>query len=130
MKSVLVVEDEPTLRRVYSDAIQGQGYAVIEAGLASSALRLLENAAPDLILLDIMMPRGEMDGIEFLARLKEKRPRAGIPVLIVSALGHDVNVELTARLGVRGIVPKPAAIDTLTDRIRRIIGPGSALPAG
>jgi len=125
MKSILVVEDEFRIRKAYADAIQEDGYAVTEAELASTALRLTDHMKPDLIVLDIMMPRGEMDGIEFLSRLHEKGTHTDTPILVVSGLGGDIDAHVTTRLGVRGVLTKPFPLRRLIDQIRRIVGPSS-----
>ena len=127
MKSVLLIEDEPRQREVYAQGIRSAGYVVIEAGQVSEALRLLDQGKPDLIVLDIMMPPGQMNGIEFLARLHHRSPLVETPVLVVSGLGKEINRDVATRLGVRGIVSKPVWIDGLVQEVRRIIGPSGPL---
>src|SRR5262245_30331423 len=69
MPEVLFVEDDDTLRGLYAECLREAGFTVREARLAEEGLHALRRAAPDLVLLDLAMPHGEMSGTELLARL-------------------------------------------------------------
>jgi len=116
----LLVEDDADERRLMARMLRDEGWAVAEAENGRIGLERLEAAAPDLILLDLMMP--EMDGFEFLARLRADPARDAIPVVIVTAA--DLSDEDRRRLdcGVVGILEKTACgREHLLERIRRLV---------
>ena len=83
-KKILVVEDSPTIRKVVSITLSQEGYEVIEAGDGLEALSRLNEAKPDLILLDIILPK--MDGYQILSIIRENPEFKDIPVIMLSAL--------------------------------------------
>jgi CheY-like chemotaxis protein len=122
---IVVVEDEAEVRAVWVEALQEAGYTVHDFALGGDALARLSEVRPDLILLDMMMPG--MDGYEFLARLRTDPASAGIPLLIVSAVGDSLSTSIDERgartLGVVGILAKPLNLATLIGHVERIVGP-------
>lgn len=82
-KTILVVDDEPDQREIYSAVLKHAGYAVIEAADAAAGIRLATEESPDLILLDIALP--VMDGWEAARVLKEDPRTANIPICAISA---------------------------------------------
>ncbi len=122
---IVVIDDEAEVRQVWVDALQEAGYAVEAFALGSEALTRLPVLAPDLILLDMMMPG--MDGYEFLARLRANPASARVPLVIVSALGESLSASIdepgAAALGVAAILPKPLDLTVLLRRIEQIVGP-------
>lgn len=123
---MLVLEDDEELRQAWVEALAAEGYAPVAGTDAAQALAQVTELAPDLILLDLVLP-GEMNGFEFLARLRATPGVAQIPVLIVSALGEELERAMDRRgrtaLGVAGIVPKPVDVPTLIGAVRQAIGP-------
>ena len=81
MAKVLVIEDEKSLRLLYQQDLQREGYEVVSAADAREGLDLAEREPPDLVVLDIRMPG--MDGLEAMGRLLDRRPR--VPVILNSA---------------------------------------------
>ena len=79
---VLLVDDDPQVREVVRINLEMEGYAVREAGNAEDGLAALEDEAPDLILLDVMMP--QVDGWEMLRRVQERHGVGSIPVVMFS----------------------------------------------
>ncbi len=128
-RRVLVLEDEQDVRDVWVEALEIAGYSVVGIAAGVEALQRLPDLQPELILLDMMMP--EMDGFEFLARIRANPVSAHIPVLIVSALGnallHAIDRRGAETLGVAGILPKPVQVGTLIERVGQIIGPGGTV---
>lgn len=120
---VFVVEDEAPVRGVLVESLEQSGFRAKGFGDGASALRQLEETIPDVILLDMRMP--EMDGFEFLQRLRASAAYAEIPVIIVSGLGDDLLKAIDARsaetLGVAGIFAKPFDIPTLLRYVRGTI---------
>ena len=82
-RPVLVVEDDKATRDVVRRALERDGWIVFEADNGRSALESLKHLAPDLIVLDLMMP--QMDGFEFMAELRRTEPGRRIPVVVVTA---------------------------------------------
>src|SRR5256885_9778706 len=79
---VLVVDDDPQVREVVRINLELEGYAVLEAGKAEEGLKAVEDDAPDLVLLDVMMP--QVDGWEMLRRVQERHGVGSIPVVMFS----------------------------------------------
>lgn len=103
---VLVVEDEPENRLFIGMMLRAEGYEVIEAEDGPSALDLLgEIAAPDLILLDVMMPR--MNGWRVFERIRGDNRWDGVPVVMLTALAQSSDVQRAVQLGVDGYITKP-----------------------
>ena len=104
MQKILIVEDEEMLQRAYYRLLVGEGYEVNVAGDGFEALQVLEVFEPDLILLDILMPR--MDGLEFLERagLKENYPK--IKVVAFTNFSDDSMTKKAIKLGASGSLLK------------------------
>jgi CheY-like chemotaxis protein len=127
MASVLVVDDEPSVRRFACRVLREAGYGVREAADGLDALSLIRSGVVDLdaVVSDIVMPR--LNGVELLQSLSLERPR--LPVILMS--GYDMN-QLT-RLGIAspcGVLSKPFPPDQLLAEVRRCIaleasGPGA-----
>src|ERR671928_1523804 len=84
---VLIVDDDPGLRRAVRASLEGEGYSVREAGNADEGMAALEDESPDLILLDVMMP--EVDGWELLRQVQERHGTGAIPVVMFSGKVDD-----------------------------------------
>jgi len=113
--TVLVVDDEPLNLSVLSKLLNPL-YRVLGARSGPSALALLENESPDLILLDVMMP--EMDGYSVLQRLKQSERNRHIPVIFVSALGAELDEEHGLQLGAVDYIVKPIKPTVVLARVR------------
>ena len=113
--TVLVVDDEPLNLSVLSKLLNPL-YRVLGARSGHSALSLLESEAPDLILLDVMMP--EMDGYSVLQRLKQSGRNRHIPVIFVTALGAELDEEHGLKLGAVDYIVKPIKPTVVLARVR------------
>jgi CheY-like chemotaxis protein len=119
--SVLLVEDDDAVRGLFEDTLKNAGFSVKALSLASQAFEALRERTPDVIVLDLGMPRGTLQGMELLARIRDVDSWRDIPVVILSAFGDVVNRDVTARLGVTAILAKPLVeVEELTRTIRRI----------
>lgn len=119
--SVLLVEDDDAVRGLFEDTLKSAGFTVRAVSLASDAFEVLREGTPDVIVLDLGMPRGTLQGMEMLARLRDVETWRDIPVVILSAFGDVVNRDVTERLGVTAILAKPlVAVEELTRTIRGI----------
>ncbi len=111
--TILVVEDDLTLLEGIQDILELERYEVLTAEHGVDALRILESATtpPDLIVSDIMMP--EMDGIEFLKKVREIDRFVYIPFIFLTAKGEKADIQQAKRLGVDDYVVKPFSADDI-----------------
>lgn len=87
MAKILIVDDDSLLVRMYQKKFENDGYTVATAGNGVSALEEVEKFRPDVILLDIMMPK--MNGFEVLTKLKANQATSSIPVILLTNLGSS-----------------------------------------
>jgi two-component system OmpR family response regulator len=120
-KSVLVVEDDDAARSLFEDTLRMAGFSVRSISLAAATFDALRREIPDVILLDLGMPRGTLQGMEMLAQLREVAAWRDIPVVILSGFGEVVNRDVTRRLGVTTILGKPLDAGQLERAIRQIL---------
>ncbi len=117
--TVLVVDDDPSVRQVVRLSLELEGYLVKEAGGAEEGLAAVENEAPDLILLDVMMPY--VDGWEMLRRIQERHGAGSIPIVMFSGkVDAQTAAQATAR-GAQGFVGKPFDPQQLVDQAKQIV---------
>jgi CheY-like chemotaxis protein len=114
---ILVIDDDSDIREVVGEALQFAGYDVITARDGSQGLALARTFRPCLILLDLMMPT--MTGWEFRAAQLKDAALANIPVMVVTALGHDPDIQVSA------VLAKPFRLDDLLAQVRRFAGEAS-----
>jgi CheY-like chemotaxis protein len=106
-KTILVVEDDSIQRAGLLALLEQQGYLVQAAADGRTALELLRNGlAPDLIILDMMIPPPDCDGWHFLEKRRKMPAAASVPILITTSLSV-ASPEWAASLGARGLVRKP-----------------------
>jgi len=117
--SILIVDDEPEIRRAVLGGLRAQGYEVRAAGDGAEALRLATLAAPDLVILDLMMPG--MDGLEVCRRL---RAWSDVPILVLSARAQERQKVQALDEGADDYLTKPFGMDELTARIRAALRRG------
>jgi DNA-binding response OmpR family regulator len=121
LNSVLLVEDDDAVRGFFEDALRSAGFVVRSVPLAAETFEALRTDKPDVIVLDLGMPRGSLQGMEMLTQLREIEMWREIPVIILSAFGDVVNRDVTRRLGVAAILAKPLIeVEELTRTIREI----------
>jgi two-component system phosphate regulon response regulator PhoB len=113
---VLVVEDEPAQREVLAYNLEAEGFAVSRAENGEEALMLVEEAAPDVIVLDWMMPN--LSGIEVCRRLKIRPETRGIPIIMLSARSEEVDRVRGLETGADDYVIKPYSVVELMARVR------------
>ena len=118
--TVLVVDDEPTLRSILVDVLVDEGYAVVTARDGQEALEIFARDAPDLVLMDVMMPR--MDGPTAVRALRALPNGTTVPIVLASAVMSSDGLEL----GIDGFLRKPFELDDLLQLIGRLVDvPGS-----
>ena len=114
---ILVVDDEPAIVQVISERLQREGFALHTAGSGEAALVTAREAAPDLIVLDLMLP--DRDGLEVLRHLR--RDGCETPVIILTARDDDVDVVVGLELGADDYIAKPFNPRELVARIRAVL---------
>jgi len=113
---VLLVEDEPAQREVLSYNLQSEGFDVVTAADGDEAMLLVEEEAPDIIVLDWMLPG--ISGIEICRRIKSKPQTRSIPVLMLSARSEEVDRVRGLETGADDYVVKPYSVLELMARVR------------
>lgn len=120
MAAILIVDDEPDVRRILRDLAEHDGHSAIEAGDGHQAVEAAARSAPDLAIVDIIMP--EQDGFETIRRLRALCP--SIRILVVSGGGKWVGgeyLDMARRLGAEAVLPKPFQLLELRDTIRKVL---------
>ncbi len=112
--TILVVDDEPEILRAVRAGLTAQGYRVQTATDGDDALRSASADAPDLVILDVMLP-GRTDGLEVCRRLREW---SQVPILMLSALGQERQKVAALDAGADDYLTKPFGMDELTARVR------------
>lgn len=117
--SVLVVDDDPSVRMLVPNLLRKQGFNVAKAASGREALDQVAKAAPDLILLDVNMP--EMTGVEVCEQLKARQETKHIPVIFMTSLGNDVDRLKGFEVGGEDYVMKPVNYRELLARMKRFV---------
>lgn len=97
MKKILFVEDEAALQKTFGDVLSQEGYAMISASDGEEGLRLAKSEKPDLVLLDLILPK--TNGFEVLKQLKEDEETKDIPIIVLTNLEGTGDVEKALELG-------------------------------
>jgi len=114
---IVVVEDEPAIRRGVSDALRASGYPVTEAGDGERGLEESLRAGVDLVLLDLLLPR--RDGLAVLAEIRKSRPT--LPVIILTARGTEEDRVRGLKMGADDYVVKPFSARELLARVEAVL---------
>jgi two-component system alkaline phosphatase synthesis response regulator PhoP len=117
MPRILIVDDEPEMVRGLEDNFRFEGYQTLAATTGKEGLALAVREAPDLILLDIMMP--ELSGWDVLRALRQKG--LDVPVIMLTARGEEVDRVLGLELGADDYVTKPFSLRELLARVRAVL---------
>lgn len=114
--TILVVDDETAVTDLLAYNLRKNGYAVLVAANGREALRLAREACPDLILLDVMIP--EIDGLDVC---RELRKTSRVPVIMITALGEEIDRVVGLELGADDYVCKPFSVRELMARIKAVL---------
>jgi CheY-like chemotaxis protein len=122
-RRILVAEDDRFLRKAAEMALKRQGYAVLTAADGEEALRAARSVLPDLILLDLIMPK--LNGFDVLQALKKDAPTAHIPVIILSNLGQDRDVQQAMDAGAAAyFIKTDLSLQALVQRVEESLTAG------
>jgi DNA-binding response OmpR family regulator len=120
MKRILIVEDQPDIRDLVRMTLEMADFEVHEAEDGASGLRLAAQLAPDLMLLDVMMP-GELDGLAVCQRIKADAARRRTKVVMLSARSLPVDRQAGLRAGADAYLSKPFSPRQLLDAVERVL---------
>ena len=127
MSKIMVVEDDASLREIYSIRITADGYDVVSAGDGEEALAVAVREKPDLILSDVMMPK--ISGFDMLDILRSTPETADIKVIMMTALSSDDQRARGERLGAnRYLVKSQVGIEDVVNAIHEVLGDRPATP--
>jgi two-component system alkaline phosphatase synthesis response regulator PhoP len=124
MTKILIVEDEPNMVAGLRDNFEFEGYEVLSAYDGSEGLDKALATSPDLVLLDVMMPK--MSGLDVCKQLKAKRP--SIPIIMLTARGQEIDKVVGLELGADDYVTKPFSIRELVARVKAVLRRSHTLP--
>ena len=117
--SILIADDDPNILRALSFLMRREGHDVRTASGGRQALAMVAAAAPDLLLLDLMMPQG--NGREVCRALRADRAHDGVRIIMLTARGQDADQREGLALGADAYVTKPFAIDDVVNCVRRVL---------
>jgi two-component system, cell cycle response regulator DivK len=123
--NILVVDDSTTNIVLLEAILADKGYKIDTALNVKDAIQRMEKQVPDLILLDLLMPK--ISGFEFLEQLRGEERSRNIPVIVISALSDDQNINRIMEMGAVEFIKKPIDIQHLIARVERTL-PGISSP--
>ncbi|HEX5535260.1 MAG TPA: response regulator transcription factor [Actinomycetales bacterium] len=115
-RRVLVVEDDPTINQALTDRLSAEGFEVVQAFDGAEALTVFEERDPDLVVLDLMLPR--LDGLEVCRRIQGERP---VPVLMLTAKVDETDVLVGLGVGADDYVTKPFRMREVVARVQALL---------
>ncbi len=118
-QSILVVDDEPDIRRLVVLHLEREGFRCRTAGTGPGALREAKAAVPDLVVLDLMLPG--LDGLEVCRRLRSEASTAGVPIIMLTAKADEVDRVVGLEVGADDYVVKPFSPKELVARVRAVL---------
>ena len=122
-KKVLIIEDAKHVVMMLESRLRANGYEVISAYDGEQGLERAQKEKPDLIIMDIMLPK--LTGDEVCKKLKQDKELATIPIIVLTALARRQDIKLAEQLGVDAYITKPFMPDVLLSKIGELIGKNS-----
>jgi DNA-binding response OmpR family regulator len=116
---ILVVDDSTTNVVLLEAILDEKGYTIETALNAKEAYSIIEKETPDLILLDLLMPK--ISGFEFLEEIRKNQKTKNTPVIVVSALTDEDNIEKILKMGAIDFVKKPIDLQYLVERVESVL---------
>ena len=120
MRKILVVDDEPTIVSIIEDVLQLNGMEAMGAADADEAEQMLKRVRPDLILLDVMMPK--TNGFMLCEKLKSIPEYKDIPIIFVTVMSKKKDMEKGLALGAVDFITKPFDPEDLVKRVKKVLG--------
>ena len=120
MKKILFIEDEYALQKAMGEILIQDGYEIISALNGEEGLKLAQNKNPDLIVLDLVLPK--IHGFEVLKELKENKKTKNIPVVILTNLEGAQDVEKAIKMGANTYLVKSSySLEEVTEKIKNVL---------
>jgi DNA-binding response OmpR family regulator len=119
-KQILVIEDDASVRLLLDKSLRARGYHVVACDDGLAGLTMLERMVPDLIIVDIMMPR--LDGMTFVSAIKGNEGTKPIPVIFLTANNDPRTMIAGINLGAKHYVTKPFQLDELLGKVAKVLG--------
>ena len=123
-QKILIIEDEPDIRKTLEYNISREGYEVISASSLSEARQNLESSSFSLLLLDLMLPDGS--GLDLFRELKQDKSKSSMPVIILTAKDDEVDKVVGFELGADDYVTKPFSVRELILRVKAVLKRGGS----
>jgi CheY-like chemotaxis protein len=123
-RKILLVDDDDMVRELVAATLKGGSYQLLQAADGGKGLQLARETKPDLIFLDVNMP--VMDGVSVCEAIKADPTTQGISVIMLTALGQDVDKERARRAGANGYFTKPFSPLNLLRKVDEVLGDTSA----
>lgn len=122
MKKILIVDDQVEVRELVQVTLEIGDYQILSAENGQQAVDIARAEHPDIILLDIMMPGSDVDGLEACRLLKADPNTADITIVMLSAKGQDVDIETGKVAGADDYFTKPFSPIALIEKVESVIG--------
>jgi CheY-like chemotaxis protein len=120
VRQILIIDDEPSIHRLFSDVLKGAGYEPVAASSAREGLRVLRERPVDLVITDILMP--DMDGLEVTRNVRREFPRVKIIAMTGGQQAIDY-CQVARLLGAHDTLIKPIASERLLEAVARLLAP-------
>ncbi len=124
MKTILIVDDQMEVRTLVDVTLRIGDYRILQAASGDEALEIARREKPDLILLDVMMPNSSLDGFEVCRRLKQDPATRETTVVMLTALGQEVDKEKGFAVGADDYFVKPFSPLALMRKVEEVLGTG------
>lgn len=121
MKTILVIDDQVTIRELVTAALKSEEWQVVQAASGEEGIAVAREQRPDLVLLDIMLPQG-MDGFDTARRLKSTPETQEIPIIALTAKVQQADREEAFRAGADDFLAKPFSLHELQLKVSRYLG--------
>jgi len=116
---ILIVEDSPTILAIIKETLEASGYSVITAVDGIEGLGLAQKESPDLVILDLMLPK--MDGYKVCALLKKDAKHARIPIIMFTARSQESDKKMGQDLGANAYLTKPFEPELLLSKVKELL---------
>ncbi len=120
MKKILIADDDKAMRALLRVVLQKKGYEVTLASDGKEALRLLQKDIPDLVVLDVMMPK--LNGWEVAKKIREDKKMSGLPIIMLTAKDEMIDKLMGFESGVNEYIVKPLKPASITAAVKKLLG--------